>query len=257
MELETVIYDKRDQIGLIRFNRPQVLNAQNRQLVFDFLSALKAVADDTDIRAVIIKGEGRAFCSGDDLSEEHELSSMEEGLKTIETLQETTRVLMRMSKPVIAAVHGYALGAGCEWAMNCDIRIAAEGTQFGFPETSVGMTVTNAGTKMLPLLIGLARAKELIYTGQRIDAALAEKWGLVNRVVPLESLEETAFAMAEKMVKNSFLSIALSKKALNQGVYLGFEDVLEREAQDIALVVQTLEAAARFKTALAKIKDKE
>ncbi|MCP4755134.1 MAG: enoyl-CoA hydratase/isomerase family protein [Proteobacteria bacterium] len=254
MELETVIYEKKDRIGLIRLNRPQVLNAQNRQLVRDFLTALKAVEADTGVRAVIIMGEGRAFCSGDDLSEEHDLASMEEGLKTIETLQETTRVLMRLPKPVIAAVHGYALGAGCEWAMNCDIRIAAEGTQFGFPETSVGMTVTNAGTKMLPLLIGLARAKELVFTAERIDAEQAERWGLVNRVVPLEMLEETTLEMAGKIIRNSFLALALSKKAMNQGVYLGFEDVLERETQDIALVIQTIEAAERSRAALAETK---
>ncbi len=257
MELETVIYEKIDQIGMIRLNRPKVLNAQNRQLVRDLLAALKVAESDTQVRVVILKGEGRAFCSGDDLSEEIDLVSMEQGLQTIETMQETTRVLMRMPKPVIAAVHGYALGAGCEWAMNCDIRIAAEGTQFGFPETSVGMTVTNGGTKMLPLLIGLSRAKELVYTGDRIDASLAEQWGLVNRVVPLDKLEESAFEMAGKIIINSFLSIALSKKALNQGVYLGFEDVLERETQDIALVIQTVEAAERSRAALAETKKKE
>ena len=152
MQLETVLYSKKGSTAVISFNRPKVLNAQNRQLVDDFLAALKEAEADREIKVVIVKGEGRAFCSGDDLSEDHSMSSMEEGFQIIKTLQNTTRAIMGMPKPVIAAIHGYALGAGCEWAMNCDIRIAAEGTKFGFPETKVGAAVTNAGTKLLPPL---------------------------------------------------------------------------------------------------------
>jgi enoyl-CoA hydratase len=163
---------------------------------------------------------------------------------------------MGMPKPVIAAVHGYALGAGCEWAMNCDIRIAAEGTRFGFPEASVGATVTNAGTKLLPLLVGLGRAKELVFTAEKIDAREAERFGLVNRVVPAEMLMETAIDMAAKIARNSALSLALSKKALNQGACQGFEETLEHEARDIAIVLLGMDSAERAKTALAKTKDK-
>ena len=255
MELETVLYEKKDGIGIISFNRPHVLNAQNRQLVSDFLTALKEVEADSEVKAVIVKGEGRAFCSGDDLSEEHHTASIEEGLSIIETLQDTTRTILRMPKPVIAAVHGYALGAGCEWCMNCDIRIAAEGTKFGFPETRVGATVTNAGTKLLPLLVGLGRAKELVFTTEMIDAAQAEQWGLVNKVVPLEELDKTAFEMANKIAQNSSLAIALSKKALNQGVYQGFEETLQQEARDVALVIQSPESAERARRALKKTKN--
>ena len=257
MEFETVLYDKKEGIGIISFNRPKVLNAQNRQLVRDFLAALKAVEDDPEIKVVIVKGEGRAFCSGDDLSEDHRVSSMEEGFRVIKTLQDTTRTIMGMPKPVIAAVHGYALGAGCEWAMNCDIRIAAQGTQFGFPETRVGATVTNAGTKLLPLLVGLSRAKEMVYTGDFIDASKAEQWGLVNRVVPLAELEKTVFEMAHKIAANSAISVALSKKALTQGVYQGFEETLDQETRDVALVFQSLEMAQRAKAVLAETKKKE
>jgi enoyl-CoA hydratase/carnithine racemase len=254
MELETVRYEKKDGIGIISFNRPHVLNAQNRQLVSDFLTALKEVEADSEVKAVIVKGEGRAFCSGDDLSQDHSVDSTEEVLGIIEILQDTTRTILRMPKPVIAAVHGYALGAGCEWAMNCDIRIAAEGTKFGFPETRVGGTVTNAGTKLLPLLIGLGRAKELVFTTEMIDATQAEQWGLINKVVPLEQLGEVAFDMAQTIAQNSYLAIALSKKALNQGVYQGFEETLQQEARDIALVIQSPESAERARTALEKTK---
>jgi len=254
MQLENILYYKKDGIAVISFNRPKVLNAQNRQLVSDFLAALKQAEADPEVRAVIVKGEGRAFCSGDDLSEEHQITTIEEGLMLIETLQDTTRTILKMKKPVIAAVHGYALGAGCEWCMNCDIRIAAKGTKFGFPETGVGMTVTNAGTKLLPILIGLGRAKEMVFTTEMIDAEQAEKWGLVNKVVPLEELDKTALDMADKIAQNSSFAVALSKKALNQGVYQGFEETLEQEAKDIALVIQTLEATERSRTALEKTK---
>lgn len=254
MKLKTVKYKKKENIVIISFNRPDKLNAQNRQLVSDFLSALKQAESDDEIKAVIVKGEGRAFCSGDDLSEDHAIGSMETGLNIVETMQDTTRIIMRMPKPVIAAVHGYALGAGCEWAMNCDLRIAAEGTKFGFPEVRVGGTVTNAGTKMLLLLVGLARAKELIFTTDMIDAAQVESWGLVNRVVPLDKLESEALVLANKIIQHSTLAVGLSKKALNQGVYQGFEETLNQETKDILMVFQSLESAQRAQKALAATK---
>ena len=254
--LETVIYERKEHIAVISLNRPKVLNAQNRQLVADFLEALKTAEADLEIKVVIVRGEGRAFCSGDDLSEDHRFSDPMQALQIIKMLQDTTRTIMGMPKPVIAAVHGYALGAGCEWAMNCDIRIAAQGTLFGFPEASVGATVTNAGTKLLPLLVGLGRAKELVFTTERIDAETAERWGLVNRVVPPEQLMEIAMEMARNMARNSSLSIALSKKALNQGVHQGLEETLEQEARDIAVVLLGMESAERAKAALAKTKEK-
>lgn len=257
MKLETVIYEKKEDIALIRFNRPEVLNAVNRQLTADFLAALKAAEVDPKVKVIIIKGEGRAFCSGDDLSEEKSASSPEEGLRAINTLQDTTRTMLRMGKPIIGAIHGYALGAGCEWAMNCDIRIAAEGTKFGFPETSVGATITNAGTKILPLLVGLGRAKEMALTGDRIDARQAEQFGLVNKVVPLEELDLAAMQMAEKIAKNSVLATYLTKTALNQGVYQDYEQVLEHETRDVMLAFMTFEAAQRAKVALEKTKEKD
>ncbi|MCJ7791112.1 MAG: enoyl-CoA hydratase/isomerase family protein [Dehalococcoidia bacterium] len=256
MQLETVLYEKRNDIAIISLNRPRVLNAQNRQLISDFLQALKAAQADAEVKTVIVKGEGRAFCSGDDLSES-KIMTPEQALQYIDTLQDTTRTMLKMGKPLIAAVHGYALGAGCEWAMDCDIRIAAEGTKFGFPETNVGATVTNAGTKLLPLLVGWGRAKELVFTNEMIDARQAEQWGLVNKVAPLEELDKIAMDMAKKIAKNSTLAIYFSKRALNQGAYQDFEQTLEQETRDAMVVFSTLEAAERAKTALEKTKGKK
>jgi enoyl-CoA hydratase len=161
-----------------------------------------------------------------------------------------------MGKPIIAAVHGYALGAGCEWAMDCDIRIAADGTKFGFPETNVGGTVTNAGTKLLPLLVGMGRAKELVFTNDMIDVRQAEQWGLVNHVVPFDELDKAALDMAKKIAKTSTLATFLSKRALNQGVYQDFEQVLEQETRDVLIVAMTRESAERAKAALEQTKRK-
>lgn len=254
MKFETVIYESNFEIAIISFNRPEVLNAENRQLTSEFLQALKKAQQDTVVKAVIIRGEGRAFCSGHDLSEEVLSGTIVEEIVALENIQDITRTILTMGKPVIAAIHGYALGVGCEWAMNCDIRIAAEGTKFGFPETSVGATVTNAGTKILPLLIGLGRAKEMVFTNAIIDSERAEQWGLVNNVVPLEKLDEEAMAMAKKIAKNSMLATRLSKTALNQGLYQDFEQTLAREARDAVLVFSSEESAERARIALKKTK---
>ena len=231
-----VIYRKVGSIAVITFNRPEVLNAANNQMTREFLLALRQAEADSEVRVVVLRGEGRAFCAGHDLKEDTTGETLEQSVALIEELQETTRVMLRMGKPVIAAVQGYAVGAGCEWTMNCDIRIAAEGAKFGFPEASIGTTVTNAGTKLLTLLVGLGRAKELVLTSRMIEAREAKEWGLVNEVVPLHALEQTAMDLAGKIARNPVMSTRLAKAALNSAVNEDFEQTLEREARDAMLM---------------------
>jgi len=235
-KMEFVVCSKRENVAVISLNRPGVLNAANSRLTSEFLLALKQAEADPEVKAVVIRGEGRAFCAGHDLKEDTTGETLEESLALIQELQETTRVIMRMGKPVIAAVHGYALGAGCEWTMNCDLRIAAEGAKFGFPETSIGTTITNAGTKLLTLLVGLGRAKELVLTSRMIEAREAKEWGLVNEVVPLDGLEQAAVDLAGKIAKNPVTSTKIAKAALNQAVNESFEQTLEREAREAILM---------------------
>ena len=256
MAFETVIYEKAQGIAVIRLNRPKVLNAINVQLTRDFHQALAEAALDKNVKGVIIKGEGRAFCAGDDLSESPQGMQVEDILRYVEVLQDTTRIMLNMEKCIVAAVHGYALGAGCEWAMSADIRIAAEGTKFGFPETNVGAGVTNAGTKLLPLLVGIGRAKWMIFSNERIDACTAEQWGLVNRVVPFEDLDTAAMELAKKVAANSSLSIKLAKRQLNYGTYQDYEQQMEMEAHDVVLTLTGMEAAMRAKAALDRTKQK-
>lgn len=234
--MEFVIYRKVESIAIITFNRPDVLNAASNQMTREFLLALRQAEADSEIKVVVLRGEGRAFCAGHDLKEDTSGETLEQSVALIEELQDTTRVMLRMGKPVVAAVQGYAVGAGCEWTMNCDLRIAAEGAKFGFPEASIGTTVTNAGTKLLTLLVGLGRAKELILTSRMIEAKEAKEWGLVNEVVPLDALEKTAMDLARKIAKNPVMSTRLAKAALNQGVNESFEQTLEREARDAILM---------------------
>ena len=234
--MQFIIYSKKDGIGLISFNRPEVLNAANNQLTREFLQVLKSAEIDRNVKVVVLRGEGRAFCSGHDLKEDTTGATLEESFILIEELQETTRTILNMGKPVIAAIHGYAVGAGCEWAMNCDIRIAAEGAKLGFPEASIGTTITNAGTKLLTLLVGLGRAKELVLTGRLIEAREAKEWGLVNKVVPLDALNKEAMGLAEKIAKNPTISNRLAKFALNEAVNETFDQTLNREARDAILM---------------------
>jgi len=256
MPLETVIYEKVADVAVIRLNRPEVLNAINMQLTRDVHQALAEAALDTGVKGVILKGEGRAFCAGDDLSESPLGIPTETILNHVEVLQDTTRIMLKMGKPVIAVVHGYALGAGCEWAMSADIRIAAEGTKFGFPETNVGAGITNCGTKLLPLLIGIGRAKWMAFTNERIDAKTAEQWGLVNFVVPAGEQDKAAMDMLKKIIGNSSLSIKLTKQQMNYGVYQDYEQQFEMEAHDVVLCLSGIEASMRAKAVLDGTKKK-
>lgn len=228
---ETVLYERVGKIGIIKLNRPQVLNAVNDELIEDFVTTLHKVKTDSEAKVIILKGEGRAFCAGADLKEGVIERSVEQYRHHVINLQEIGRLMMRMDKPIIGAIQGYAVGAGLEFACNCDIRIAAEGAQFFAPETSVGATVTTGGTKLLPSIIGLGRAFEFFFTNRRLGAKEAEEWGLVNKVVPLEGLDKGAMEMAEKIAENYPLALALNKASLYYGLGASLEDVFDEEAQ--------------------------
>jgi len=236
--MNTVLYSKEGDIGIIKFNRPHVLNAASYEMSADLLTALKCAQDDKDVKVIILKGEGRAFCAGADLKEGVKPMTIDERLDQVAREQNIGRTflqLSRLGKPVIAAIHGYALGAGLEWALSCDIRIAAEGTKFGFPETAVGATVTGGGTYILPRVIGVGRAKEMLLTAERIDAKEAERWGLINKVVPANELDREAMDMAKKITKNYPLALRLTKISVDYGLDTDFEVALELEAQAATL----------------------
>ncbi len=233
MQFETILYQLNDDgILWIRLNRPEVLNAVNDTLARELRDAAGAAAADPNVKIVILTGVGRAFCAGADLKEASRRSSEDGEGGNADHLQEFAQIFRNMRKVAIAAVNGYALGAGCEFVLDCDMAVASETAKLGFPETGVGATVTGAGTHLLPQQLGLAKAKELIFLGEHIPAQEAERLGLVNRVVAADQLEDAATELARGVLEKSATAIALAKACLNVGAESTFSTAItyERDA---------------------------
>jgi len=240
MEFENILYEKTDGIATIKLNRPRVLNALNKNLWLDFQTALEDTENDSDIKVLIITGEGRAFSTGADLKES-KTRSAESYRDYLEELQETSRKIIRFEKPTIAAINGYALGSGYELALACDIRIAAEDAQIGSPEARVTSSVTGGAMRLIQELIGPGKAKELLFTAQNIDGREAERIGLVNRAVPQAQLMDTAREMALSIAQNSSFSIKLIKKGLNMAGEVSLEALMDYEVEACLACVSTKE----------------
>jgi len=229
--LETVLYDVRDGIAHVRLNRPHRLNAMVPQLLHDLRSALAAAASDASVRVVILSGEGRAFCAGDDLKESARGHGDAGQIRAfVLEIQQVTADMKEMPKPIIGAVHGYAVGGGCELALDCDLVVAAEDAVFAFPETGVGLFVTGGVTHFLPRAIGLHRAKELIMTGERFDGRAALAMGLVNRAVPPAEVRHVAEALARSIMAKASIPTAMAKQALEAGVQSDLATAMALEA---------------------------
>lgn len=223
--------EKQDQVGLIRIDRPEAMNALNEQVLTELDAAVEAAGADPDIRVVIITGEGRAFVAGADIAGMYPLDE-KGGYEWGRLGQKVFRKIETLNKPVIAAVNGFALGGGCELAMACDIRIAGAKAKFGQPEVGLGITPGYSGTQRLPRLVGKSKAMELIFTGEYIGADEAAAIGLVSKVVPQESLMEEAFALAAKIAKNAPLAVAYSKEAIVKGLECSdMDESIEIEAK--------------------------
>ena len=213
MAYETLMVDRQDPLALIRLNRPQALNALNSQLMDELTSALDEAEADDAIRVIVLTGSDRAFAAGADIKEmapKDYVQAFKEDFIT-RNWERTARC----RKPVIAAVAGYALGGGCELAMMCDFIIAADNAKFGQPEITLGVSPGAGGTQRLTRLIGKAKAMDMILTGRMMDAAEAERSGLVSRVVPLASLLDETLAIARKLAELSPVSVMLTKEMVN------------------------------------------
>ena len=213
MSFECILYEKDQGIAIIKLNRPEVLNAMNKQLWLDIQVALEDAKNDPKVTVLVISGEGRAFSTGADLKES-KTRTLEEYRDYLVELQEASRKIIRFEKPTIAAINGYALGSGYELALACDIRIAAEEAQIGSPEAKVTSSVTGGAFRLVQNLVGPGKAKELLFTGDYIDGKEAERIGLVNKSVPLKQLESAAREMAEKIAASSAISLKMIKKGL-------------------------------------------
>lgn len=214
MNFECIIYEKSDGVSVLTLNRPQVLNAMNKQMWLDIQAALADSLADLAVKVVIFTGQGRAFSTGADLKESKS-RSVEAYRDYLEELQEASRRIIRFEKPTIAGINGYALGSGYELALACDIRIAAAQAQIGSPEAKVTSSVTGGATRLIQDLIGPGKARELLFTGDYIDGKEAERIGLVNRSVAADELMPTVMALAAKIAANSQVSLKMIKKGLN------------------------------------------
>lgn len=239
MELKNVIFEKDNNIGIISMNRPQALNALNHETLSDLKTACHTLGEDPEVGVIIITGMGeKAFVAGADIKEMKDMTPME-ARKFMHFGQSVFSAIDNLPKPTIAAVNGYALGGGCELALACDMILASDKAKFGLPEVTLGIHPGFGGTQRLPRLVGSAKAKELIFTGDMIDANEALRIGLVNKVVSQEELMGEAKTLAQKILKNGQIAIRLVKSAINAGLNVPLEKGLAYEAETQGLAFAT------------------
>ncbi len=229
-----VLYEKLGGVARLTLNRPQALNAVNLAMRDELWMLLQAVRDDPDVRAVLFRGAGeRAFCAGADVKEFGTAPSFVEARRARRE-RDLWGLLLALPKPLVAAVHGWALGAGCELSLLCDLRIAAEDARFGLPEVNLGYIPSAGGTQTLPRVIPRGVALQMILSGEPVDAATALRLGLVHRVVPPAELDAAALAMAERLARLPPAYVAAIKRAVNDALDLPLPLALRREAEIVA-----------------------
>lgn len=226
---DLVMIERIDTVGLIRLNRPQVLNALSSELLEALMQALVSLDQDAQIRSMVITGSERAFAAGADIKEMADASAVEMFLQ--DNVAKFDRI-RQIKKPVIAAVSGYCLGGGCELALSCDMIIASETARFGQPEITIGVIPGAGGTQRLPRMVGKAIAMEMILNNRTLTAQEALHHGLVNRVVPVESYLQQALDLAAQIAQRAPVAVRLAKEAVNQAYesYLSAGLAAERRA---------------------------
>ena len=233
-----ILVEFQPPIGIIRLNRPKVLNALNFEVLKEIVEALEAFDTNDNIRATILTGNDEAFSAGADIKELSEATPVDLILRNQFALWDR---LKRTAKPIIAAVSGYALGGGCELAMNCDIIIASENAKFGQPEINIGVMPGAGGTQRLTRTIGKFRAMEMILTGQSINAREAEKHGLVNKVVPRELYFDEAKKIALQIASKAPIAVRLAKEAVLKAFDTPLEEGLQFERRNFYLLFSTVD----------------
>jgi len=249
MTTETIIVETRGRVGLIRLNRPQALNALNAALMRELAHAIDGFEANDTIGCVVITGSDKAFAAGADIKEMADKQFTEVFLGNFAA---TWDRVAHARKPIIAAVAGFALGGGCELAMQCDLIIAADNAKFGQPEIKLGIIPGIGGTQRLTHAVGKAKAMDLILTGRMMDAAEAERAGLVARIVPLASLVDDAIKVAETIASMSLPSVLAAKEAVNRA----FETSLAEGVNFERRIFHSLFATADQKEGMAAFVEK-
>jgi 2-(1,2-epoxy-1,2-dihydrophenyl)acetyl-CoA isomerase len=234
---ETAIWERDGGVGTLILNRPETLNAWNRQFGHDLRAILEGPAADPEVRCVVIKGAGRGFSSGADLKSMGDVEMAEDGLPDIKArlhnlYHPVIRGVRALPKPVIASVHGTAAGIGCSLALACDLVVAAEDSKFLLAFARVGLVPDGGSTVFVPVRVGKARATEMMMLAEPVEAPKALEWGLINRVFPTDQLESETKALAERLATGPTLSYAAAKRAINLAEYRFMEEQLDLEATE-------------------------
>ena len=235
---QTIRYEKKDGIAIVTIDRPEALNALNSTVITELEQVVADLETDREIRAMILTGEGRSFVAGADIGEQYPLD-LDGGRRWGQRGSALMRRIEKLEFPTIAAVNGFALGGGCELAMSCDIILASEKAKFGQPEVGLGITPGFSGTQRLPRRVGIAKAKELIFSGKTIGAAEAKEIGLVNAVYAPEELMNGAIAMAQSFTANAPIAVKYSKACIDRGMQMDIDDGIALENELFAMCFAT------------------
>lgn len=229
-----VEYEVRGAVALIALNRPDRLNALSRELGEAIVDAFSEAEADDNVRVVVLHGRGRAFCAGADIGEARNVDGVVDAYRYLNAVRPTFERVASTPLPTIAALHGLALGGGLELALACDLRIASAGTKLGLPETKIGALPGGGGLSRLPLLVGPARAKEMVFCGEQITAETAREDGLVNRVVDGDHVD-AAVDWAQQIAAMPAVALTLAKRVIDRGVTTD-----GRSASDLELLATTI-----------------
>ena len=231
-DYQTIISDvNANGVRTIALNRPECLNAMNRQLIDDVAQAFDDANSDPETRVIIFTGKGRAFCAGDDRRAHVHPANEAEARDLVEAIQRATRSIIMGSKPVVGAINGWAVGGGFEWAINCDFPVWAENARGFFPEVSLNLFVTGAVTSLLPTLVGLNKAREMLMFGDQYTATELLDCGVAWRVVGEDDLMDEASKVAERLCVLPPLSVRAMKRVLNRSASGGYELALDLETE--------------------------
>lgn len=239
MDYKNLIIEIKDKIAIVKVNRPKALNALNSETLDEIRIAAESLNNNKDVWVVIVTGEGdKAFVAGADIVEMKDMTALE-GMQFSQRGHEALSALENMSKPVIAAVNGYALGGGFEIAIACDFIYASDKARVGFPETTLGIHPGFGGTQRAAKLVGLGKAKEMIFTGKTITAQEAYEMGFINKIVPHAELMKEVMSLAESIKANGPFAVRLAKECVNKSLYIGIDEGMMMEAKDFGLCFAT------------------
>lgn len=235
---QTIHYEKQDNIAIVTIDRPEALNALNSTVITNLEQVVTTLENDRDIRCMILTGAGRSFVAGADIGEQCSLD-LDGGRRWGQRGSALMRRIEKLEFPTIAAVNGFALGGGCELALSCDIILASEKAKFGQPEVGLGITPGFSGTQRLPRRVGIAKAKELIFSGRMIETDEAKEIGLVNVVYAPEALMDGALEMAKSFTKNAPIAVKYAKACIDRGIQMDIDGGIACENELFAMCFAT------------------